>query len=56
MGQSVNVLLSIYKTHTVPQRALDCRPDYGGLTYCMAKGCHMFIIRHIACGSIIFFN
>ncbi len=31
MGQFVNVLFAIDKAHTVPQRALDCKPDLGGL-------------------------
>ncbi len=33
MDQLVNVLLlvAIYKGHTVPQRALDCRPGLDGL-------------------------
>ncbi len=31
MGQFSKVLLAIDKAHTVPQRALDCRPDLGGL-------------------------
>ncbi len=30
MGQLKNVLLTIDKAHTVPQRALDCGPSVGG--------------------------
>ncbi len=29
MGQFGNVVLAIDKAHTVPQRALDCRPGLG---------------------------
>ncbi len=31
MDQLVNVLLAIDKAHTVPWKALYCRPDLGGL-------------------------
>ncbi len=31
MGQLVNVLLAIDKAHTIPQRALDYIPSFGGL-------------------------
>ncbi len=31
MGQFSKVLLAIDNAHTVPQRALDCGPDLGGL-------------------------
>ncbi len=31
MGQFRKVLLAIDKVHIVPQRALDCGPDLGGL-------------------------
>ncbi len=31
MGQFNKVLLDIDSVHTVPQRALDCRPGLGGL-------------------------
>ncbi len=31
MDQLVNVLLFINKAHTVPQRAMDCGPGFGGL-------------------------
>ncbi len=31
MGELVSVLLAIDKTHRVPQRALACIPDLGGL-------------------------
>ncbi len=31
MDQLINVLLAIDKAHTVPQRALDCEPGFGGL-------------------------
>ncbi len=31
MDQLVNVLFSIDKAHTVPQRTMDCGPGLGGL-------------------------
>ncbi len=31
MNLLVNILLAIGKAHTVPHRALDCRPGLGGL-------------------------
>ncbi len=31
MGQSSKILLAIDNVHTVPQRALNCGPDLGGL-------------------------
>ncbi len=31
MIQLMNVILTIYKADTVPQKALDCRPGLGGL-------------------------
>ncbi len=33
MDQLVNLLLSIYKAHTIPQRALDCGPGLGHYLY-----------------------
>ncbi len=33
MRQLVHVLLAIGKAHTVPQRALDCRPGLSGLKH-----------------------
>ncbi len=32
MGQFSKVLSAIYNAHTVPQRALDCRPGVGEVT------------------------
>ncbi len=39
MGQFSNVLLAIDKEHTVPQRALDCRPGLGGLNQVHGPNC-----------------
>ncbi len=33
MDQFVNVHLAIDKVNTIPQRALDCRPGFGGLNH-----------------------
>ncbi len=35
MGQFSKVLLAIDNAHTVPQRALDGRPELGGLNHVM---------------------
>ncbi len=39
MGQFRKVLLAIDKAHTVPQRALDCRPGLGGLNQVYRPNC-----------------
>ncbi len=49
MGQFSKVLLAIDKVHTVPQRALDCRPGLGRL-----KGRGETIQAH--CSMIMMFN
>ncbi len=50
MGQFSKVLLAIDDAHTVPQRALDCGPDYGGLKKVMAKTTFICSrLRHKSC-------
>ncbi len=39
MGHFNNVLLAIDKAHTEPHRALDCRPDLGGLNQVYGPNC-----------------
>ncbi len=39
MGQFSNVILVIDKTHTVPQRVLDCEPGLGGLNQVDGANC-----------------
>ncbi len=31
MNQIMNIILTIYKVHTAPQRAMDCGPGLGGI-------------------------
>ncbi len=39
MGQFSHVLLAIDKAHIVTQRAMDCRPDLGGLNQVYGPNC-----------------
>ncbi len=39
MVQLSKVLLAINKVHTVPQRALNCRPGLGGLNQIYEPNC-----------------
>ncbi len=39
MGKFSKVLLAIDNAHTVPQRALDCRPGLGGLRQLYGPNC-----------------
>ncbi len=52
MGQFSNVLLAFDKSHTVPQRALDCGPGLGGLNQVYGPNCHTPSFKSI-CGKYI---
>ncbi len=45
MGQFSKVILAIHNAHSVPQRALDCRPDLGGLNQAMGPNVPLPLFR-----------
>ncbi len=52
MDQFSNILLAIEKAHTVPQRALDCRPGFTWLNQVYGPNCPTPSVKGI-CGKYI---